>query len=286
MARLDSISQFSSDKIGIAIVELNQPTDPDGNVVTVTITRRGEQVPVTNAAVAIRDGLGLYSYTLTLGVTDTKANYTAVWDWEVSSSPRTFEYNFVVVDPQPYFDSLNAGQKQLVDNVYHRVSDLFDSTLGGPYLWELPQSAFSFETIARLMVFNAMSYINFASPKAFIPPYQIGAKVDKAFPLGWYGLLERATAYELFKHLATSYLEIPDSVGVNVAHLDRREYYNKWMDRAKMEKEELDHMVKMLKRDMRFGVRSRSLIVAGGIFPVSYLNPARPRWPYVLSRFY
>lgn len=284
--RLDSISQYSTDQIGVAVVEVNVPTDADGNVVTVTITRDSDSVELVTTGAADHDGLGLYSYTLGLDVTSTKTNYTAVWNWEVNSDARTFEYHFAVVDPQPFFDSLNAEQKQLVDNIYHAVADAFDSTVGGPYLWEMPQSAFSFETVARLMVVDAMTYINLGSPKAFIPPYMIGDDVDKAFPTGWYGLVEKATRYHLFRHLATSYIEIPEAVGVNVARLDRRDYYDRWMRRADVEKEELDHMIKMLKRDLRFGVKARSLLVAGGIFPVSYLNPARPRWPYVLSRFY
>jgi len=111
--------------------------------------------------------------------------------------------------------------------------------------------------------------------------------VPHPFPGDWYGMLERATVFELYKHLATSYLEIPAPVGVDVAYLDRREYYDKWMRRAEIEKEELDHMVKMIKRERsKLGVKSRSMLLAGGIFPVSYLNPARPRWPYVLTRFY
>lgn len=286
MARLDSISQYSQDQIGVAVVEGNTYTDADAGV-TVTITRESDSVAVVNAATADHDDTGLYSYTLTLTtVTGTKDKYQATWAWQINGDDRIFTYEFEVVSPQPFFDSLNADQKQLVDNVYHAVSDLFDSTVGGPYLWELPQSAFSFETVARLMVVDAITYINFASPKAFIPPFQFGATADKPFPIGWYGLVERATKYHLFLHLATSYIEIPEAVGVNVARLDRRDYYQRWMTRADHEKEELDHMVKMLKRDMRFGVKSRSLLLAGGIFPVSYLNPARPRWPYVLSRFY
>lgn len=286
MARLDTISQFSQDKIGIAVIEGNTYTDATGDV-TVTITRRSDDAVVVNGVVADHDDIGLYSYTLTMSaVTGIKDQYISVWSWMIGTDARVFEYEFQIVEPQPFFDSLSADQKQLVDNVYHSVSDAFDSTVGGPYLWEMPQSMFGFETVARLMIVDAMTYLNYASPKAFIPPFNIGANATKPFPIGWYGLLERATKYQLFLHLATSYIEIPDAIGVNVARLDRRDYYERWMRRADHEKEELDHMVKMLKRDMRFGVKSRSMLLAGGIFPVSYLNPARPRWPYVLSRFY
>lgn len=287
--RLDTISQYSSDQIGIAIVEINTPTDADGDVVTATITRQIDNVEVVTAALATHDDLGFYSYTLELGsVTAQKGVYTVVWDWEISGSARTFSYSFRVVDPQRYFDSLSAAEKELVDCVYAKVSDGFDSTReGGPYLWEMPQATFGFETIARLMVVDAATLINFSGPKAFVPPYTVGAVSQKPFPEGWYGLLERATCYELFKHLSTSYLEIPDPVGLgDIATLDRRRYSEMWMNRADHEMTELSHMIKMFKRAFQFGVKARSMIVAGGIFPISYLNPARPRWPYVLSRFY
>lgn len=286
MARLDTISQYSNEIIGIAIIEGNTPVDPDGNLVTLSITRKSDNIVVVDAQQATRDELSMYSFVLPLAVTATKDEYSTIWLWQVNGEDREFGYSFAVVDPQPYFDSLDDDQKVLVDNVYHAVSDAFDSEKGGPYLWELPQSSFSFETIARLMVVDAMTLINFSGPKAFIPPFTVGAQSDKPFPLGWYGLLQKATRYELFKHLATSYLEIPDPVGVEVARLDRQAYFDKWIKRAEMEFEELEHMIKMLKRDMRFGVTSRSMLLAGGIFPISYLNPARPRWPYVLSRFY
>jgi hypothetical protein len=291
--RRDTFSQYATEKIGLIVQVLNEDTDPVGNAVTVTITREADATVVVNAAAATREAEGVYSYIFSTDVTSVQGDYNAVWSFDVvtpavsSPDPKLVTFQFSVMGQQTYFDSLDAIQRQLVENVYHHVSDLFDSTLGGPYLWELPQSRFNFETVAKLMVIDAMTYINFASPKAFIPPFTVGAATGaRVFPAGWYGLLEKATLYELFKHLATSYLEIPEPVGVDVAYLDRRAYFDKWMKRAEMEKEALDHMIKMLKRDLRFGVKSRSLLVAGGIFPVSYLNPARPRWPYVLSRFY
>src|SRR3954467_10452417 len=169
MARLDTVSQFSQDQVGVIVVEGNTYTDADGDV-TVSVLRMADSVEVITDGVADHDGTGLYSYVLTLtAVTGTKGIYRAAWSWQVGGDDRAFVYEFEVVDPQPFFDSLSADQKQMVDNVYHHVADLFDSTVGGPYLWELPQTTFGFETVARLMVVDAMTYINFSSPKAFVP---------------------------------------------------------------------------------------------------------------------
>lgn len=286
MARRDTISQYSTDNIGIGVYERNDYTDPDNNEVSISVIREDGDVTVIGNDLATRDDLGLYSYLLPTSVTSIKGNYTAVWSYVVDGEPKEFKYQFAVVDPQPFFDSLNGEQKQMVENIYHRVSDTFDSTVGGPYLWELPQSSFSFETIAKLMVVDAMNLINYSKPKAFIPPYALGSKVTKPIPRAWYGLVEKAASYELYKHLARSYLEIPLPVGVNVAHLDRTQYSQKWMSMAEFEKQEVESMIHMLKRAMQFGVKSRAQLLAGGIFPISYLNPARPRWPYTLTRFY
>lgn len=285
MARRDTVSQYSTDTIGIGIYEQNQYQDADGDVL-VSVLREETNTLVIDGEVATRDDLGLYSFALTVPVTSIKGDYTAAWHYEVNGTSKEFKYQFKVVDPQPFFDSLDAEQKQMVDNIYHRVSDGFDSTIGGPYLWELPQSSFSYETIAKLMVVDAMNLINYSKPKAFVPPYGIGATSAKPIPPAWYGLVEKAASYELYKHLARSYLEIPNPVGVNVAHLDRRDYSDRWMKIAMIEKEELELQLRMLKRAFQYGVMSRSSLLAGGIFPVSYLNPARPRWPYVLTRFY
>src|SRR3989304_4741947 len=164
MARIDSVSQFSADKIGIAVVEVNVPTDADTNDVRLDVVRDSDMTMLVTNALAthdIADGVaGFYSYTLGVDVTSTKGSYTAIWTWQVGSADREFTYHFAVVDPQPFFDSLDSDQKQLVDNVYHSVADAFDSTVGGPYLWEMPQSMFGFETVARILVVDAMTTIN------------------------------------------------------------------------------------------------------------------------------
>jgi len=285
--RKHPVSQYSEELIGIAVFEAGELQNADGDVL-LTITRDSDDFAILINAVATNDGVGLYSYILDSVQTQEKGSFTATWNYDFAGDPRIFAFQFEIVDAMPHWDSLEEEHKMMVDNIYHKVSDGFDSTQGGPYVWEMPQSHFNFDTIAKLMMIDALTYLNYSPPKAFIPPFTIGINGGggPAFPVNWYGLLERATGYELYKHLATSYLEIPEPVGVNVAHLDRREYYDRWMKRAEIEKEELDHMIKMLKREFRFGVKSRSMLLAGGIFPVSYLNPARPRWPYVLTRFY
>lgn len=283
--RSQPISQYSSTEIGIATYDSGELADAQGAVTLFVQARLDGRAVVPGLTEADHDGTGLYSYRLTPNDTAVRGEYDVTWVYTMGGEERRFASSFTVVGEQPYWDSLDDEQRRIVENVYHRVSDAWDSTVGGPYLWELPQSNFGLETIARLMATEAVTYINLHKPKAFIPPFTVGAGGGKPFPVAWYGLLEKATFWALCKHLSRSYLEQPNPENVATARLDRRDYYSKWKDVAAGEKAELDPMLAMLKRQYSYGVRSRAQLVAGGIFPISYLDPARPRWPYVAARF-
>ena len=82
MARNDTFSQWNTDVIGIGTVEVGGLADPDGNAVTVTIVRASNNATVVTAGVAIREGVGLYSYTIGPDlVTANKDTYTATWSY-------------------------------------------------------------------------------------------------------------------------------------------------------------------------------------------------------------
>lgn len=285
--RSQPISQYSSTEIGIATYDGGSLAEPDDGVTLFVQSRTDGTVvvPALTQADHVEGEVGLYSFRLTPTHTAQRGDYTATWVYEMNGEERRFTTDFTVVGEQPYWDSLDDEQRRIVENVYHRVSDAWDSTVGGPYLWELSQSNFGLETIARLMATEAITYINLYKPKPFIPPFTVGAVSGKPFPVAWYGLLEKATFWTLCKHLSRSYLEQPSPVNVTAARLDRSDYYGKWKEVAAGEQEELNSMLAMLKRQYSYGVRSRASLVAGGIFPISYLDPARPRWPYVAARF-
>lgn len=285
MTRPHAISQFASETLGIATYRQGFLADPDGNAVTLTIVRDDDGQTVLPPTPANRDDVGLYSYTIGFIQTEQLGTYTVTWSYTMDGEAKQFVSKYLVVEEQPFWDTLNEEQKQLVDNVYHSVSDAFDSTIGGPYLWELPQSTFGYETIARLMCVDAITYINLAKPKPFIPPFNVGADVPNPFPPAWYGLLERVTQWHLYRHLATSYLEQPDPQGVSTAYLDRQRYHDKWLAMSDLVKRETDEMLVGLKRQYLYGVYARSMLIAGGLFPLRYFNPSRPRWPYVMARF-
>lgn len=279
MKRRQPVSRFSTEVIGITIIIDDVPADPDADAVRVTITREADNVIVVNNQLATQDSVGEYSWKLLSSLTDDKGDYTAWWTYSVGGDTRTFETYFIVVDPQPFWDTLSFQLKEAVENVYHRVSDSFDSSIGGPYLWELPQSSFGFETISRLMVTDAITTFNLAKPKAFDPPFTVAKGAPNPLPAQWYGLLEKITLYSLLRHLCRNYLEQPDVQGVDTSRFDRTKYHNLWCAEADREKVEVEEFIRMVKRKYIYGSK-RALLLAGGMFPRSFYYPARPHYPY------
>lgn len=278
------ISQYSSEYIGVATYENGELADPDNQQVFLSVTRDG--VEIIAQTPATRDDVGLYSYLLTSSDNATKGDYTVTWTYQMNGQNREFTDTYTVTDPMPYWDGLSADERSLAFNVYHKVSDTFDSMEGGPYLWELYQTQWNaFETIAQLMVNDAVTYINFTGQPAFIPPFVVGNADGRTFPEAWYGLLERAAYVEFLRHISRSYIEQPAVVGVDAGRLDRRDYRDRWLQEWRDEKEMLDNMLKMFKRKFLVGGTKRAMLLGGGAIPRLLSVPARPHWRYANARF-
>lgn len=280
------VSQYAAEYVGVATYENGELADPDGDAVTVSVLRDSDGAIVVNNAPAIKDDTGLFSYQLTSNDNAVKGDYTVTWNYVMNTQPRSFIDTYTVTDSMTYWDSLSADERNLVNNVYHKVSDTFDSMEGGPYLWELYQTQWNaFETIAQLMVNDAITYINFTYQPAFIPPFVVGTQEGKKFPPAWYGLLERAGYVEFLRHLSRSYIEQPQVVGVNAGRLERRDYRDRWLTEWRDEKETLDSMLKQFKRKFLTGGTRRAMILAGGSLPRLAAVPGRPSWRYAAARY-
>lgn len=273
------ISQGSYTPVGVAVMVGTEFGDPDNNEVFVTVTRDSDSAELVTRNPATRDDEGLYSYSLHTPLTDQMGDYTVLWEWEVSGQPVTLTDQYQVVEPMPYFDSLDSVQKTLVMNIYHKVSNTFDSIEGGPYLWEVLQSNFNaYETIARLTVTDAMYYINFTFQPIFNPPWNFGGS-GKQVPTQFYGIVDKAGYVEFLRHLSRSYIEQPDERGVNTAYLDRKAYRQQWKQEADEEKKTLDSQLKQMKRKYLLGTR-RSWVISGGPITAYMPIPGRPTWLY------
>jgi len=279
--RIRPIPQYASEPIGIMVYSQGVLVDPDDQQVYVeVIDSDNGTVIVPSGTLATYESTGTYQYTLTSTNTAILGNYQANWTYSISGVPRQYQDNFVVTGQMPYWQNLDLDQKQLVANIVHRLDKSFDSSSGGPYLQELNQSGFNiYEEVSFTMSTEAMDYINYEFQPVFNPAFQVGLNAMAPFPTTYYGVLTVQTYAHFIKHIARNYIEQPSPEGMTAAWMNRRDYYNRWMDLYKMEKEIADKQLRQMKRQYMVGSK-RSLLVAGGLIPRMFVNPARPHFMY------
>lgn len=278
------VPQYGSEKFGLAVYRRGELVDADALPVVEVYDLDDVLI---QTLVPTLDSTGLYSVYLDGLSTERKGDLDLVWDFVVGGIQAFFSERVIVTDQMNYWSALSDSEKELVVSVYNKVADSFDSTYGGPYLFEVTGIKRNvYETIASLMSNDAMSYINFTFPPMFKPPFMVGVRPgsgDREFPTSHYGLLEKATYIEFLKHLSRNYIEQPDYPGVTEARTDRRNYRREWKQEAQDEQQTLDKMLKIWKRT--FLSRSRAMLVGGGTFPRAYANLGRPHWIYRGVRF-
>jgi len=256
-------------------------TDADDNSVTLEVINTDNNVVlVPSGTAATRESTGTYTYSLSSTETTILGNYKANWSYTTSGNARFYSDSFTITEAMPYWQMLTADEKQLVAGIVHRLDKSFDSSSGGPYLQELSQSGFNmYEDVAFLMSTEALDYINYEFQPVFRPAYDMGSNAMVPFPSTWWGVLATQTYAHFIKHIARNYIEQPTPEGMNAAWMNRRDYYNRWMDLYNIEKEIADKQLRQMKRAYMVGSK-RSLLVAGGLIPRMFINPARPHFMY------
>ena len=274
------IPQYAAEPVGITTYVSGTLSDPDNQYVWLNITNSDNGVVVLASGQATYESLGTYQYTLNSNQTSIQGNYTVIWNYSINGSPRKYQDNFVITDQMPYWSNLDTQTRQMVTNIVHRLDKSFDSTSGGPYLQELQQSGFMmYEEVAMVMQDETMDYINFEFQPIFSPAYEVGMNATVPFPTTYYVVLATQTYAHFLKHIARNYIEQPTPNGMNAAWMDRRDYYNRWWQLYLFDKEVADKQLRQMKRQYMVGSK-RSLLVAGGLIPRMFTNPARPHFQY------
>ena len=277
------IPQYAAEPVGITTYVSGTLSDPDNQYVWLSITNSDNGVVVLASGQATYESLGTYQYTLNSNQTSIQGNYTVIWNYSINGSPRIYQDNFVITDQMPYWSNLDTQTRQMVTNIVHRLDKSFDSTSGGPYLQELQQSGFMmYEEVAMVMQDETMDYINFEFQPIFSPAYEVGMNATVPFPTTYYGVLATQTYAHFLKHIARNYIEQPTPNGMNAAWMDRRDYYNRWWQLYLFDKEVADKQLRQMKRQYMVGSK-RSLLVAGGLIPRMFTNPARPHFQYAAA---
>lgn len=269
------VSQYSSEDMGITIMVASTPTDADG-VVDVTIINTDTQAALLVRA-ATRVGVGDYQITLTPDDTAVLGNYQAMWEYTLGGDQKLFNAYFAIGGAEPAYDRLSDGLKSIVDSVWIRFADQFDSPNGGPNLQTWAPANFNRGRIAQLLKIAVGRVNTMAQP---VTTYTVDA--TKPFPVEMWGpVLEQVLLIETIKHLRRSYLEQPDYEGSPISRLDRKRYYDLYTEMLHDEEANFQPQLDILKISA-MGLARPSILVSGGAFGrYSSINrpymAARPR---------
>jgi hypothetical protein len=255
--------------------------DADGLAVSAQLITYATSASVLSRP-ATRVALGVYRITLSSIETGTPGLYVLTYVYTLGGIPQTYSVDIeVATSTSPLYESLSDGLKHVVESVWNRFSDLFDSAIGGPHLQMYAQSNFGRERVAELMQIGVERLNSIAQPHQ---SYSLFGATE--FPYSqWGGLLASATYIEVIKHLMRSYVEQPDAVNITSSRLDRREYLNRWNIILQNEQGDLKSQLDVFKlAAMNLG--QASILVAGGIYGNYTRNTPvtrpqhRPPWNY------
>lgn len=229
----------------------------------VTSDPRGALVLEIDEADLGHDDVGKFSYEIGPEYTSARGTFVVEWTYKVSGSEFTFTDHLQILGQMPLYETLPDDQRLIVEQVSWMLGDLFDSTEGGPYLIEPFQTHFDYERIAQL----AQIAVTRLNTTGFPVTYWAfgGDGGGPRVPRDFQGIMVLATYYEVVRHLIRSYVEIPAKIGLNVTHLDRRDYMQRWQSILSTEWPEFVRMVKMAKRAL-LNLGAGSLLVAGGMY--------------------
>ena len=279
--RVRPIPMYAVEPIGIMTYSMGALTDPDNQKVYIQVNNTDNNtVIVPSGTLTTYEGVGTYQYTFNSNQTAIEGNYAANYSYTISGSPRQYTENFIITGQMPYWSGLDIPTREMVTGIVHRLDKSFDSTAGGPYLQEMQQSGFLiYEEVSMVMTDETMDYINFTYQPIFNPAYQIGLNAQVPFPTTYNGVLRSQTYANFLKHIARNYIEQPTPEGMNAAWMNRRDYYQRWWQLYLFEKEIADLQLRKMKRDFMVGSH-RAMLVAGGLIPRMFVNPARPHFSY------
>lgn len=258
----------SNDAVGVSIDGPAGVMDPVDDLVSVVV-RDDTTGEVLSDATAVKVAVGKYGYNLNPQIDTAEVRLISVeFSYEITGqvSPFSVSIHLDVNEPSPAYDALPVGMRDVVDSVWIRFADLFDSPQGGPHLQTYLQSHFGRNRMAQLLE-HAIGRLN-----VIAQPFQTYT-LHGPFPFAqWSSLLSQALYVETIKHLIRSYTEIPETIlATSISRNDRRDYTNRWSSVLDMETADLKDMLEGFKM-ANMGLGSASVMVSGGAF--GNLGPA------------
>lgn len=272
LAQREWLSRYTAGSLALVVHKAGVRDQADGDVVTATMTSVPEdidppQVPVEVFAdrAATYQGDGVYTVDLQSTDTATPGLYAIEWSYALDTVPQVYGGYIEVGEAAPEYDALPPEYKVVVENVWGKFADIYDSPLGGPHLQVYIQGGFGRNRMAQLLR-SALGKLNVvAQPHT---TYGDGPEIDgrAIFPLGSHStLLETGLVIEVIKHLRRSYVEQPQIQGISTARTDRRDYLQRWGDILRDEEREYKGMLDGFKI-AHMGLGRPQVAVAGGMY--------------------
>lgn len=207
------------------------------------------------------DGQGYLQYTETeeIGQYLVKATFTLL-----NNEVRSVMVNFVVEDP---FDLTALPEEIVVEEVWLRIEDAFDSVEGGPALRDWTLNHFDKNKIARFIP-EVLLDINVQSPLTEVGLEEFTIPVGPNQPNPVLPLIAKGVLCKTIQHLIRSYVEQPVPQGAQIVYEDRTRYAQIWQTVYQSEHEDYYTMVRLWKRGFLNYGRSALLVSskAGRLF--------------------
>lgn len=209
------------------------------------------------------DGQGYFQWT----ETEESGEYLAQAQFTLTTGEiRSVMVNFAVIDP---FDTTPPTPMEiLVDEVWFRLEDCFDSIDGGPWLRDITLSHFDKNKIERFVPETLLD-INVQMPPTSAVITDFTTPQSNGEPNAILPLLAKGVLCKVIMHLIRSYTEQPVPQGGQLVYEDRTRYKDNWMTVYKSEHEDYIMMVRLYKRGL-LNLGHSALLVsskAGRLFP-------------------
>jgi hypothetical protein len=266
----------------------------------------GVQVATVDWQSITRIETGKYYYDIGPALTANRGLITAVWTYTVNGVGFQFTDHLQILDPMPFYDSLDQAEKLAVEMVSWQFGDMYDATEGGSHLIEEFQTHWNFERIAQMMAvavqkMNLMGnfgnmptnwsignlgnpgYMVAGEPVTFTETMPNGTVRTTSWttrssytggngvPAQFFPLVVWGTYVECLRHFRDSYTELPNRPGMDAVYTDRTQYQQRWA--SNLQAEEPNYRQAVIQAKMSLLNLSRgSMLVAGGIYGGSALG--------------
>jgi len=283
MSRLRPVPLYSDQyPVGVAIFNNGVLTDPDNEEVYLQILQQSsDTIIVASGTQATRQSTGLYQYLLGNSQTTVPGINQITWSWTASGMPITFiDYYYQADTTMYYYSALTEAQRNTAVSIVHRIDRSFDSSFGGPYLQDLPQSGMNlYEDVSMVWTEETMDYVNYEFQPIFNPAWGVGVNAIAQIPQQYQRMVNSQVYAHLLKHIARNYIEQPMPENMTGVWNNRRDYYQRWWQLYEFDKEIADKQLRQVKRWYLIGSK-RAMLVAGGLIPRALINPANAHSVY------